>query len=92
MQKWRKAQYDLEQARKAVGQLQKEIGAKMKVRALSVGSRCVPPDGFITLSAKRTSTGDVVTLVAELLALGFKRAASVLLAGSGRLPGHGAAE
>jgi hypothetical protein len=44
MQKWRKAQYDLEQARKAVGQLQKEIGAKMKVRAL-VGSRCVPPDG-----------------------------------------------
>jgi hypothetical protein len=35
MQKWRKAQYDLEQARKAVGQLQKEIGAKMKVRALS---------------------------------------------------------
>jgi len=38
MQKWRKAQYDLEQARKAVGQLQKEIGAKMKVRC-----RCGQP-------------------------------------------------
>lgn len=32
MQKWRKANYEMEQARKALGVLQKEIGQKMKAK------------------------------------------------------------